>query len=116
MPAWRAVCGALIAAAACSAAGRGGGEFDGERALAYVQQQLAFGPRVPNTEAHRRAGDWLEQELAARADTLVVQAWTHRTDRGDTLALRNLRITSYNVCYTKLLRFASAVCACIACG
>jgi len=90
MPAWRAVCGALIAAAACSAAGRGGGEFDGERALGYVQQQLAFGPRVPNTEAHRRAGDWLEQELAARADTLVVQAWIHRTDRGDTLALRNL--------------------------
>ncbi len=90
MPAWRAVCGILIAAAACSAAGQGGGEFDGERALGYVQQQLAFGPRVPNTEAHRRAGDWLEQELTARADTLVVQAWTHRTDRGDTLALRNL--------------------------
>lgn len=89
MPPWRAVCGALIAVVACSAGGRGGGEFDGDQALAYVQQQLAFGPRVPNTEGHRRTGDWLLQELTTRADTVEVQAWTHYTGRGDTLALRN---------------------------
>jgi len=77
-------------AAACRANARGTSEFDGARALAYVEQQLAFGPRVPNTEGHRQTGDWLERELRLRADTVIVQAFTHRTGRGETLALRNL--------------------------
>ena len=54
-------------------------EFDGATALTYVQRQVAFGPRVPNTAAHRAAGDWLAAELAARADTLIVQSWRHKT-------------------------------------
>ncbi len=85
----RAAASALLLAGACSANGARGGEFDGARALGYVEQQLAFGPRIPNSDGHRRTGDWLAQQLAARADTLIVQAWTHRTSGGDTLALRN---------------------------
>jgi Zn-dependent M28 family amino/carboxypeptidase len=34
-------------------------------------------------------GDWLDSLLAARADTVVVQAFEHVTLRGDTLPLRN---------------------------
>jgi Zn-dependent M28 family amino/carboxypeptidase len=64
--------------------------FDGERALAYAAQQVAFGPRVPGTEAHRRAGDWIVAEMRKRADTVIEQRWTHVTARGDTLALRNV--------------------------
>ena len=86
----RVVTGLVLAVAACNAGSAGsGGEFDGPRALGYVERQLAFGPRVPNTAGHRGAGDWLAAELAARADTVIVQAWTHVTARGDTLALRN---------------------------
>jgi Zn-dependent M28 family amino/carboxypeptidase len=70
-------------------AGSGRQEFDGEAALRYVESQVAFGPRVPNTEAHRRAGDWLEQQLRAKADSVEVQAFTHVTAAGDTLHLRN---------------------------
>lgn len=84
------------AAGACNGkarVGRGGGggarEFDGERALGYVRQQLEFGPRIPGTPGHERAGDWLLGELRARADTVIVQAFTHRTGRGETLHLRN---------------------------
>jgi Zn-dependent M28 family amino/carboxypeptidase len=84
---------ALAACIACSTRGDARGEqtreMDGARALSYVEQQLAFGPRVPNTEGHRRMGDWLAAELAARADTVIVQSWTHTTKRGDRLALRN---------------------------
>jgi hypothetical protein len=76
--------------AACNAGSAGSnGEFDGARGLGYVERQLAFGPRIPNTAGHRAAGDWLAAELAVRADTVIVQAWTHVTARGDTLALRN---------------------------
>ena len=39
------------------------GPFDGERALGYVRTFMDFGPRVPGTEAHRRAGDWIATEM-----------------------------------------------------
>jgi Zn-dependent M28 family amino/carboxypeptidase len=81
---------------ACTKTGdaRGGGgltrEFDGARAMGYVQQQIAFGPRVPNTKGHRDAGDWLVNELQSRADTVIVQSWRHKTSKGQTLELRNI--------------------------
>jgi len=77
----------LVSCSAGAAAGRG--EFDGEAALAYVAAQMAFGPRVPNTEAHRRAGDWILQQLRVRAESVEVQAFSHVTVQGDTLRLRN---------------------------
>jgi glutaminyl-peptide cyclotransferase len=63
--------------------------FDGEAALGYVKTQLAFGPRVPGSAGHRRAGDWIAAEMKKRADTLIVQSWTHVTAKGETLPLRN---------------------------
>jgi glutaminyl-peptide cyclotransferase len=80
-----------VVAAACqqNARGSGPGEFDGAQAFRYVEQQMAFGPRIPNTPGHVRTGDWLEAELRQRADSVVVQAFVHRTARGDTLRLRN---------------------------
>src|SRR5947199_4135497 len=65
-------------------------EFDGGRAFSYVEQQMQFGPRIPNTPAHERTGDWILAQLRPRADTVWVQAFTHVTQRGDTLHLRNL--------------------------
>jgi len=64
-------------------------EFDGERALAYLQQQVTFGPRIPNTPAHEQAGDWILARLRATADTVTVTSFRHLTRRGDTLHLRN---------------------------
>ncbi|MBI2797019.1 MAG: M28 family peptidase [Gemmatimonadetes bacterium] len=63
--------------------------FDGDAALARVRTQLAFGMRIPNSPAHVATGDWILAELRQRADTVIVQAFTHVTDRGDTLRLRN---------------------------
>lgn len=77
----------LAVLAACAAAGHT--PFDGEAALAYVRDQVAFGPRVPNTEGHRRTGDWIQAHLARTADSVEVQAFRHVTAAGDTLRLRN---------------------------
>jgi Zn-dependent M28 family amino/carboxypeptidase len=74
--------------AACSPA-EAGPQFDQQTALQYVERQLAFGPRVPNTEAHRQTGDWILERLQATADTIEVQEFTHVTVDDDTLALRN---------------------------
>ena len=64
--------------------------FNGPAALDYVRQQLAFGPRVPGTPAHVRAGDWIVAQMRARADTVIEQRWIHVTAAGDTLPLRNI--------------------------
>jgi Zn-dependent M28 family amino/carboxypeptidase len=66
------------------------GPFNGEQALAYVRTFMEFGPRVPGTEAHRQAGDWIASEMRQRADTVYEQAWTHTTQSGAQIPLRNI--------------------------
>ncbi|HET6703149.1 MAG TPA: M28 family peptidase, partial [Gemmatimonadaceae bacterium] len=58
--------------------------------MTYVQTQLDFGPRVPGTEPHRRAGDWIADQMRQRADTVIEQRFSHVTASGDTLAMRNI--------------------------
>lgn len=65
-------------------------EFDGAKALDYVNTQMAFGPRVPGTAAHRAAGDWIVAQMRERADTVIVQTWTHVTADGSRLPMRNV--------------------------
>jgi hypothetical protein len=65
-------------------------EFNGEAALRYVEQQLAFGPRIPGTEGHRRMAAWLDSLLRTRTDSVVAQRWTHVTRQGDSLPMVNL--------------------------
>ena len=64
--------------------------FRGDSALAFAKAQVDFGPRVPGTAAHERAGDWIVAQMRARADSVEIQAWKHVTQHGDTLALRNI--------------------------
>jgi hypothetical protein len=66
------------------------GSFDGQAALAYARAQVEFGPRVPGTEAARRAGDWIVDRMRERADTVIVQTWTHETASGRPIQLRNI--------------------------
>jgi Zn-dependent M28 family amino/carboxypeptidase len=58
--------------------------------MQYVKDQVAFGPRVPGTAAHRAMGEWLVTEMRARADTVIVQDWTHTTADGKRLPMRNV--------------------------
>ncbi len=64
--------------------------FDAAQAMRWVEFQVAAGPRVPGTPAHRAIADWLEKELRARADSVEVQSFTHVTAAHDTLRLRNI--------------------------
>lgn len=73
----------------CGVGGEAASQFNGTVALSYVEAQVGFGPRIPNSEGHRRAGDWILEQLAERADTVEVQAFSHVTVDGDTLQLRN---------------------------
>jgi len=87
------LCSLLLVASSCEQLGLNGGAetaFSGEAALRYAQAQVDFGPRVPGTEGHRRAGDWIIEQMRERADTVIVQEWMHVTYGGDTLPMRNV--------------------------
>ena len=79
----------LSLALACRGSSQAAPPFDGEQAFRWVEYQVAAGPRIPGTAAHRAIGDWLLAQLRQRADTVEVQAFTHVTEAGDTLPLRN---------------------------
>ncbi len=94
----------LVVLAACHEAAPHRREFDGASAFKYVETQVAFGPRIPNTEAHVKMAAWLDSMLRARSDTLVVQKWNHVTAKGDTLRLTNF-IARFNPGATKRILF-----------
>lgn len=86
-------CVALFALTACDelpGAWRPRTEFDGKAALEYTRQQVTFGPRVPGTPQAQKAGDWIVAMMKQRADTVIEQRWTHRTEDGKLLPLRNI--------------------------
>ena len=64
--------------------------FDQNAAFALLEQQVAFGPRVPNTPAHQKQLDWMVQYLKQRADTVILQPFTATTPKGETLHLTNV--------------------------
>lgn len=79
-------------------------EFDGASAFKYLEQQVAFGTRIPGTPAHARMAVWLDSMARGRADTVIVQSWNHVTARGDTLPLVNL-IARFNPRATERILF-----------
>ena len=99
----RAAVGVLILAAACGEA-QPTRAFDASTALRFAGTQVAFGPRVPGSVGHERMAAWLDSTLGIRADSLVVQRWTHVTARGDSLPLTNF-IARFNVAATERILF-----------
>ncbi len=79
-----------VIAMACGTSLESDAEFSGQAALVYVRTQLEFGPRVPGSQGHRRAGEWVLEQVRTRSDTVIVQDWTHVTRQGDSLPLRNI--------------------------
>lgn len=64
--------------------------FSADSAYAYVAKQVAFGPRVPNTEAHRLTGEWLSSELKRHGATVVDQPVSLKAFDGTRLNARNI--------------------------
>jgi glutaminyl-peptide cyclotransferase len=64
--------------------------FNADTAYNFVVQQVAFGPRVPNTPAHVACADWMERTLKAYGATVIVQKAQIKDHKGQTLNIRNL--------------------------
>lgn len=69
--------------------------FSADSAYAFVQKQVDFGPRIPNTDPHRKTAAYLEAKLKSYGATVVVQSFKAQTVDGTTADLKNI-IASFN--------------------
>ncbi len=86
----RTILAGAVFLAACNDAAQPNSDFDGKAALEYARTQMSFGARVPGTVNAQKAGDWIEARMRERADTVIVQKWTHTTIKGKQLPMRNI--------------------------
>ncbi len=69
--------------------------FNADSAYFFVQEQVDYGPRVPNTTSHIAAGDQIISRLGAYGAKVSIQSFEATTYDGVTLQLRNI-MGSYN--------------------
>lgn len=65
-------------------------DFNPDSAYSFVKKQVDFGPRVPNTEAHREAGAFLKEKLEEYGAQVTVQEFTAVTFDNIELQLQNI--------------------------
>ncbi|MDR2041945.1 MAG: M28 family peptidase [Tannerella sp.] len=65
-------------------------EFNADSAYAYVERQVRFGPRVPNTPAHKACARHLASELERFGAKLYVQETVLTAYNGDRLQASNI--------------------------
>lgn len=80
--------------------------FNADSAYAYVDRQVAFGPRVPNTPAHVQTGNYLVTQLKRFGCTVTEQPFMATTWDGKKISSRNI-IGSINPNATKRILLAS---------
>lgn len=73
------------------------GAFDADSAYRYVDEQVAFGPRVPGTAAHDSCAAYLIGKLKSfGADSMIVQNAVVEAFNGDRLPITNI-FARYNI-------------------
>ena len=70
-------------------------KFERDSAYQYIARQVAFGPRVPNSEAHQAAKNYLANTLKSFGATVIKQDFTPTAYTGTKLNATNI-IASYN--------------------
>ena len=81
-------------------------DFNADSAYSFVQEQVDFGPRIPNTGAHVAAGDQIVARLEKYGAQVKVQTFEAATYDGVTLALRNI-MGSFNPAAKKRILLAT---------
>lgn len=64
--------------------------FNADSAYYFVKTQVDFGPRVTNSEAHKKCGDWMVNELKKYADNVIEQKTVITNFDGKKLNVRNI--------------------------
>lgn len=65
-------------------------EFNADSAYAFIQQQVDFGPRVPNTQAHQNTREWLVEQFRGFGMEVTEQNFEAQAYDGTNLNLTNI--------------------------
>ena len=65
-------------------------KFNADSAFFFVEKQVKFGPRVPNSKAHREAGDYFIEQFKKYGASVTVQEFEATTFDNQKLNLRNI--------------------------
>jgi Zn-dependent M28 family amino/carboxypeptidase len=80
--------------------------FNADSAYAFIEQQVAFGPRVPNSSAHLATADFLVSKLESYGAEVLRQNFEAEAYDGQMLSLQNI-IASFNPQQRKRLLLAA---------
>jgi hypothetical protein len=80
--------------------------FNADSAYVFVEKQVKFGPRVPNTRSHVQCGDYLIRQLKRFGTEVTVQSFVATAYDGTQLQSRNI-IAAINPRATKRLLLAA---------
>jgi glutaminyl-peptide cyclotransferase len=80
--------------------------FNADSAYYFVEKQVSFGPRVPNSKAHSETGDYLIDKLKSYGWSVQQQEFEATTFDSQNLYLRNI-IGSYNPKASKRILLAA---------
>jgi len=81
-------------------------QFNADSAYQFIKKQVDFGPRVPNTEAHVQAANYLTKTLQRFKANVLVQEFQQRAYNGTVLNGKNI-IGQYNPQAKKRVLLAS---------
>jgi Zn-dependent M28 family amino/carboxypeptidase len=70
-------------------------DFNADSAYSYVDKQVAFGSRVPNTAAHEKCAEYLVSKLESYSKNVIVQSTKVKAFNGKVLNIKNI-IASYS--------------------
>ena len=93
------VAAALVAMATMAACERGDPalgrhvdhpDFPADAAWVFLVDQVSAGPRYAGTRSHGRALRWLHEQLELRADSVVLDSFTHRSAEGKRVTMTNV--------------------------
>ena len=80
--------------------------FNPDSSYYFVEEQLAYGPRVPNSKGHRDCAEYLVAKLQAYGAEVVTQDFEEKAFDGTILQLRNI-IAAFQPDKTKRIMLAA---------
>ncbi len=80
--------------------------FNKDSAFAFVQSQVNFGPRVPNTEAHKKCAAWFAEKFSAYNAEIEIQEFQAKAFNGKILNGKNI-VARYNPAADKRIVLAA---------
>jgi glutaminyl-peptide cyclotransferase len=69
--------------------------FNADSAYHFIQKQVDFGPRVPNSAAHKKAGDFFVEQFEKYGAKVTIQNFEAMTYDNQKLYLRNIIASFY---------------------